>query len=293
MSFLRPLAVVATGAFLSACAMGQEAPRDGDTATGTAFTRALASEYSELARFESREMWDWADAEHFSDKGERAAQGEAVRPDTVGSRGVPWTRREEFSEARGDLVRLLNANARSRMPQQAARAQGRFDCWLEQEEEGNQPADIAACRNEFFSLLAELEAGMAPAPQPEPEPRPEPAPEPEPEAMAPESVTAYFGFDDASLTGDAMEKLREAAEEARGREDLSISITGHADRAGPEEYNLQLSLRRAENARGALLDMGLPEDSISIAGRGESEPAVPTEDGVREQDNRRVEVLVQ
>jgi outer membrane protein OmpA-like peptidoglycan-associated protein len=74
---------------------------------------------------------------------------------------------------------------------------------------------------------------------------------------------------------------------------VSISATGHADRAGPEDYNMALSLRRADSVRAALIAGGVPADKITVAGRGESEPAVPTPDGVKEQANRRVVIVLQ
>ncbi len=291
MNLMKPLAAVVAGTFLSACATNVESIRTAESVNGTEFTRALTDEYRALALFEADEMYDWPNAEHFAKKGLRAAQGEAVRPDEVEDRVLPEEMQSEFNEARSTLVALLDDNARREMPNQAARAQGRFDCWMEQQEEGHQPSHIAACRNEFYALMAEIEQGMAP--EPEPEPEPEPAPEPEPEPAAPESTTAFFAFDDATVTEEAMAELRQVARTAQERPDAMISVTGHTDTVGPEEYNLQLSLRRAENARDALVDLGVSEERISIAGRGQAEPAVPTGDEVREQANRRVEVLVQ
>lgn len=74
---------------------------------------------------------------------------------------------------------------------------------------------------------------------------------------------------------------------------LSISVTGYADRSGPEDYNMALSLRRADFVREALIAGGISPDAITVAGRGESEPAVPTADGVKEQANRRVEIVLE
>ena len=74
---------------------------------------------------------------------------------------------------------------------------------------------------------------------------------------------------------------------------VGVSATGHADRSGSEDYNLALSLRRADTVREALIAGGVGADAITTAGRGESENAVPTADGVKEQANRRVEVILQ
>ncbi|HCY87382.1 MAG TPA: OmpA family protein [Desulfobacteraceae bacterium] len=71
-----------------------------------------------------------------------------------------------------------------------------------------------------------------------------------------------------------------------------VEITGHTDRFGPLEYNDQLSLKRAEKIKKLLMERGLRASFIRAVGRGEREPLVKTEDGVREPDNRRVEILV-
>jgi OOP family OmpA-OmpF porin len=56
---------------------------------------------------------------------------------------------------------------------------------------------------------------------------------------------------------------------------------------------MALSLRRADSVREALMAGGIDSNAITVAGRGESEPAVPTADGVKEQANRRVEIVIQ
>lgn len=70
-----------------------------------------------------------------------------------------------------------------------------------------------------------------------------------------------------------------------------IVLIGFADRVGPEDYNLHLSLRRAESVRDALIAGGVSAELISVEGRGESENAMPTADGQPEQANRRVAII--
>jgi outer membrane protein OmpA-like peptidoglycan-associated protein len=72
-----------------------------------------------------------------------------------------------------------------------------------------------------------------------------------------------------------------------------FSVTGHTDTSGAVEYNLALSLRRANSVKDALVARGVPDGNVSVAGRGESELAVPTGDGVREQANRRAVIVIQ
>jgi hypothetical protein len=72
-----------------------------------------------------------------------------------------------------------------------------------------------------------------------------------------------------------------------------ITATGHTDTSGPEAYNMALSLRRANAVKDALVREGVPAQAISVIGRGEQGLLVQTGDGVREPQNRRVEIVVQ
>jgi len=287
---IRTIAALAGLAFLGACA-SVTAPPEVDKlrvaeATGDAFTRALTQEYRELAIFEADEMYDWRDAKHHAEKGLRAANGEVVEPDTIESRHLPDDKVEVLTAARAELVGLLDANARVQHPAVAAHAQGRFDCWMEQQEENHQPDHIAACRDEFYAALNELKALMAPKPVAEPEPEPAPA-----MVAEPERFVIYFAFDSDVITAESEATIESALAAAKQMGSTEISVTGHADRAGPEEYNLGLSLRRANAVRDALAELGFMSDGISVAGRGEAEPAVATDDGVAEPANRRVEII--
>ena len=72
--------------------------------------------------------------------------------------------------------------------------------------------------------------------------------------------------------------------------DLTIAVAGHTDTSGSAAYNLGLSARRAEAVRQALVAGGVPADAIMTDSFGESDPLVPTPDGVREPSNRRAEI---
>ena len=111
-----------------------------------------------------------------------------------------------------------------------------------------------------------------------------------------------FDFGEAAIRPDGQRVLDELLVDLsliRQQPDLcasgpvGVSVTGHADRAGSTDNNLALSLRRADAVRQALIAGGISADQITVSGRGEEEPAVPTPDGVREQANRRVEIIIQ
>jgi OmpA-OmpF porin, OOP family len=80
--------------------------------------------------------------------------------------------------------------------------------------------------------------------------------------------------------------------EVSRRKAAEITVIGHTDRVGTVEYNDALSLRRAERVRRDFVGRGIPDQSISVAGRGEREPIVSTADEVAEPRNRRVEINV-
>lgn len=126
----------------------------------------------------------------------------------------------------------------------------------------------------------------------EPAPMPAPAPIPEPEP-APVSRTylVFFDFDRSSLTKEAVSILRQAAADAQAGNAVAIEVVGHADRAGTDKYNMVLSERRARAVRIALEKLNIPGQHIHTMAKGESDPLVPTEDGVREPQNRRVEIM--
>ena len=276
---LKVLGALAAAAMLVGCTSDIEQIRSTSEGTGSAFTQALTKEYRDFALYEADEMYDWPDASYFARKGLAAAAGEVVLPEELANWDLPADKIDEMSAARSKLVGLLDNGGRDNAPEIAARAQAKFDCWVEQQEENHQPDHIAACRDEFFAALAELEQALMPAPMAEPM------------AMAPETFIVYFDFDMSDINSAAQAVLSEvlAAVEAGA----PISVTGHADRSGPEDYNMGLSLRRADTVREALITGGVTADQITVSGRGEEEPAVPTADGVREQANRRVEIIIQ
>jgi OmpA-OmpF porin, OOP family len=137
-----------------------------------------------------------------------------------------------------------------------------------------------------------------PAPMPvtaPPPPLARPLPPPPPPAPAPvvRSYLVFFDFNRSNLTPEATRIVQTAAQNARSGGVTRIAVTGHADRSGTPAYNMALSRRRAETVRAELVRNGVSPSDISVSARGESDPLVPTPDGVREPQNRRVEIVFQ
>lgn len=131
------------------------------------------------------------------------------------------------------------------------------------------------------------------APPPAPPPAPTAAPPPPAPPGIQRSFLVFFDFDRSNITNEADRVIREAASNARRGSVSRINVTGHADRAGSDKYNFALSMRRADAVKAVLIREGIPANQIAIVARGEAQPLVPTADGVREPQNRRVEIVLQ
>jgi OmpA-OmpF porin, OOP family len=142
----------------------------------------------------------------------------------------------------------------------------------------------------FRFAPAEKMAEAKPEPMAEPKPMPKPAPVPA--APQPEDFLVFFDFDSSKLTPEALGILKSAAEAAKKGHYTRIKLTGHADRAGPANYNFDLSRRRADAVKAEMIRLGVSSAEITTEAKGETEPLVPTADGVPEPQNRRVEILM-
>jgi len=148
----------------------------------------------------------------------------------------------------------------------------------------------------LIGLRFNFGAPKAPAVQPVAAAAPEPAPAapaPAEPAALPRAFLVFFDWDRSDITAEADSILNDAAAYAKTTGAVRIAATGHADRSGSDAYNQALSMRRAQSVKARLLALGVPESEIVIDAKGEREPLVPTEDGVREPQNRRVEIALQ
>jgi outer membrane protein OmpA-like peptidoglycan-associated protein len=104
--------------------------------------------------------------------------------------------------------------------------------------------------------------------------------------------TLFFRFDSENLTDESQALASEIVRVVKDRRVPDVLIVGHTDTTGPGARNFELGLRRANSVRALLRDAGLDPVSIDVISHGESEPLVPTGDGVFEARNRRVEITV-
>jgi outer membrane protein OmpA-like peptidoglycan-associated protein len=110
-------------------------------------------------------------------------------------------------------------------------------------------------------------------------------------APAPRSYLVFFDFNKSDLTPQATEIVDTAAKNAGPAKVTQLTVTGHTDTVGSDAYNMRLSRRRAESVAAQLEKDGIPSSEIEIVAKGKRDLLVPTGDGVREPQNRRVQIV--
>ncbi|WP_193171495.1 OmpA family protein [Nisaea nitritireducens] len=324
---------------VSACAVG---PYDTDELAGMAppnsqFLQSLSNEYVALGDLERTE-YDWPDTAKFFDRAIRAGKGEMVEPEMMDQRDLDPAARQELKQARDKLTALFSAGARSVAGSSSASAQGGFDCWMQELEEGHQPDDIAKCREMFLAALSDVEAtvkGALVVLLPEDDgklgvirvenqqgsitldtsrasalvARTDTAPK-STGTFAEDDVRVVFGaaiaagptppvtfmlyFEQGTdtLTPESLILLDKVLETIRQRKLPQVEVSGHTDRSGSANFNDRLALDRASIVGQEVLNLGVPEEVITVESYGERAPIVPTADGVSEPRNRRVEIVI-
>jgi iron complex outermembrane receptor protein len=138
-----------------------------------------------------------------------------------------------------------------------------------------------------FSLKYRFEPSKAEAAAAGPAYVPPPAAAP----SVPHSYLVFFDFNKSDLTPQAVGIVDQAAKNAGPAKVTQLTVTGHTDTVGSDAYNLRLSRRRAESVAAQLEKDGIPSSEIQIVAKGKRDPLVPTADGVKEPQNRRVQIV--
>ena len=246
------------------------------------FKSALHKEYVALAMAEQKED-DVDDTKYFINKAKNAGLGLDVLPQQLDERKLPSHSKGQIAKARTALVNKLWNGGGELTPGPAARAQAMFDCWIQEQEEGDQPDHIRACRQAFQAALFDTKVRekmvkMMPKKKMAP-PAPMPAP-----------YVVYFGFDSADITDGEMTKIKQAYADYRLRKPGKIIVAGHTDTSGNKEYNMGLSRYRAAEVGNRLMELGVPRKIVQKSRYGEIAPVVDSGDAKREGKNRRVTI---
>ncbi len=283
MKILSRLTVVGmAGALVAACSgidlnMTKKMDQKGD-----AFQRALFTEYVELARMEDEEV-DTQDAVYFDNRAKAAAMGKDTGPQALADRALPASAVPDLRVSRNMLTNALDKGAGKAAPADAARAQAMFDCWMQEQEENDQPKDIAACKHAFKEAMKKVFVAL--------DKKPKPKKKAAKKAPAPQDFIVYFGFNSSTLDGDAIGTVYDVMAASDGGR-RTVVLTGHTDTSGDKAYNRALSKKRVEAVKQGLLEIGIEPGNIMTEYFGEDIPAMKTGDGVKNAKNRRVNVTV-
>lgn len=295
---LASVSFLCLGLALAGCAGDEDV-----TASGSPFSQALFKDYTDLAtQAASAPAPQAQDTGFFSDvfgmfgggpsnpadavvdafhaKADQAAKGNEPAPEPALADPM----------VQGLRARLVAAIARSKdqFPDQAARAQADYDCWMLDSGAANLLSQAQDCRSALNSSLLALETASRPAPPPLPAPVASvPVAAPASVSAAPPDYTVYFDFDSWTLTAEDLAVITNAINTARAGGQSHITVVGHTDTSGSAAYNQRLSVRRANVVVEALVDMGARRAAIQASGVGKTDLAVPTPDGVKEAKNRR------
>jgi iron complex outermembrane receptor protein len=153
-------------------------------------------------------------------------------------------------------------------------------------------ANAAFARPAEWYLKAKYKFGVSHASMPAAEtpytPPPVAAAKP---ASTARSYQVFFDFNKSDLTPQAVTIVDTAAKNAGPAKVTEIEVTGHTDTVGSDAYNMRLSRRRAESVAAELEKQGIPSSEIAIFAKGKKDLLVPTADGVKEPQNRRVQIV--
>jgi OOP family OmpA-OmpF porin len=108
------------------------------------------------------------------------------------------------------------------------------------------------------------------------------------------SATALFDFDKYALKPEGKEAIHGIDEEIKSSESkvIDINVVGHTDSIGTEEYNQELSVRRANAVKEFMVSEGIDPGIIDVKGMGEADPVASNSTAEGRAQNRRVEISV-
>jgi OOP family OmpA-OmpF porin len=250
--------------------------------TGDAYQQALAAAYRDYA-LEKEQRYEWEASRYFADKGLLAAYGNEIAPEDPAQWHITEDQQALLNDARRNLVAALEAN-RSTQAEMSASAVLAYDRWLEFEHYGWNETAIQEQRHIFEAILSKLEEAHAASA------------ETVPTTTIPKQTTStvlYFPMNRDTMGDSALAALDELVRYVSSAGNVTINVNGHADRVGSEDYNMDLSQRRARFVVKALIAAGIAESAIGEFAFGETDPAIATEDGIAEPRNRRVEIYLE
>lgn len=272
--------------FLAGCANGGSLRELRDTVpSGSAYDATLSRAY--LAYSEERaKACDWQHSQLFAEKGLNAAYGKSTPPEDPTAWNIAEVFLPELVKARETLMERLTPEIKAGKAEQAVHAQLIYEQWLVTQKYGWDVAKVERLKQEFYASVEALKPAEVPTAE-----APAPA-APVAAAAANTSYIIFFGLNSAKLDQDAERIVLTVVEDLKNTQDYEVILNGHTDTSGKAMHNLALSQKRADTVKGSLVKKGLAAKAITTFAFGESDPKVPTADGIKEAKNRRVEIFL-
>ncbi len=275
--------------FLTGCSASYKELKKLKIKESNNFQEYLLKEYKAKATFEAEAMHDWNSAKLYSEKALKSIITDKIYPEKISYWKLPKSTINEINIAHESLDSIYE-NSKITDPYNLAKAIVSLDCWSEQQEENWQSWDINKCKNDFFNSMHILYEKI------------KKIEDVNNNLVSKDAATIitknkndkimqiiYFDFDETKLSKVSINKIKNFAKNYDSKISNYI-IVGHTDTKGTKEYNLNLSLDRANVVKNLLLENGIQLSKIRILGKGETSPAIMTPDDTKHPLNRRVEI---
>ena len=259
----------------------------------------VSKEYKEFAYSELYEMHDELDANYFAFKANNILKTKIIRIENPKNWKIPDNYENEAKEEYKKISSLLKEEFTFQYPKLVAKLVSGYDCWLEQIEENWQIKDIEYCKNKFTNaykkILASEVSKKSISKKQKSEISSSSVSEKDKsyfiEGDKTKSVLVFFNFDSHKLSITEKDKLDNYISTLIKTDSNPIIIYGHTDTKGSKKYNLILSDQRALSVSKYFRKKGI-NNKLIIKSYGEDYPLIITGDNVEEENNRRVEVII-
>ena len=259
----------------------------------------VSKEYKEFAYSELYEMYDELDANYFAFKANNILKTKIIRIENPKNWKIPENYENEAKEEYKKVSSLLKEELTFQYPKLVAKLVSGYDCWLEQIEENWQIKDIEDCKNKFTNAYKKILSSEASKQSISKKQKSEidysSASEKNKSYFIKgdktKSVLVFFNYDSHKLSIPEKDNLDNYISTLIKTDSNPIIIYGHTDTKGSKKYNLILSEQRALNVSKYFRKKGI-NNKLIIKSYGEDYPLIITGDNVEEENNRRVEVII-
>jgi OOP family OmpA-OmpF porin len=259
----------------------------------------VSKEYKEFAYSELYEMHDELDANYFAFKAKNILKTKIIRIENPKNWKIPDNYENEAKEEYKKISTLLKEEFTFQYPKLVAKLVSGYDCWLEQIEENWQIKDIEYCKNKFTNAYKKILASEVSKQSISKKQKSEISSSSVSEKNKSyfikgdktKNVLVFFNYDSHKLSITEKDKMDNYISTIIKTDSNPIIIYGHTDTKGSKKYNLILSEQRALSVSKYFRKKGI-NNKLIIKSYGEDYPLIITGDNVEEENNRRVEVII-